>query len=301
MNLSSRLQSLGLVTLALATGLTTAGCAKDPGDGSVTITYDWLLGSACDDPFSSGPQTATQVRVTLTNGDDTETETAQCDDDDVRLDGVKAGSYTVLVEALDADGDAIADNLANPTTDESLTVSEGNTTTLEAELGPAPAIIEVALVVNNASGFQTMCDDAAVKFFNVRAIGQSIGELHSEELDYCTHGTGFVAVPDEMRRINGLLLNRIDVAYSDPDGSEIDELEFPLGEPIGAGKTVQIRIDCDETDCLGVLTLPDGSGGGGDDDPTGGGDDGMGTTGGGTDSGGADSTGADGTGSSTGG
>ncbi|MEM6994206.1 MAG: hypothetical protein AAF721_27070 [Myxococcota bacterium] len=294
MKLSSRLSSLALLGLAVAT----VGCAKDPGNGGVTINYEWLLGAGCDNPFNSGDQVVNEVRVTLTNGGDERTETEACDGESITIDGVQEGSYTVLVEGLDVDGDAIADNLAMPATDESVSVSEGSTSSVDAELGPAPATIEVALVVENDQGFAVMCNDSGIKFFNVRAIGQSVGELHSQELDFCTHGVGFQPVPDDMRQVNGLLLNRIDVAWENPMGTELGEQQFPLGEPLGAGKTVQVRMDCVETDCMGTLTLP-GGGMVDDGDPTGGGESGMpGTTGGGGTTGGADSTGG---GGSTGG
>jgi len=280
MNAFRRLPSLALAAL-LPLALSATGCGDDPGDGSVVVDYGFGLGTSCDDPFGTGDQTVTQVRVTLTNGSTVFEKSALCGPDDITIDGVKQGNYDVLIEGLDDDGDTIADNINIPSDDdESVSVSEGSTANVNADINPTPALIEVALVINDTDGFALMCDSAPLKFFEVTAVGIGQPSQHTAELDYCTHGSGFQPVPDEMRMVNGLLMNRVDIDAQDSNMNSIAEMQFPLGGVIGAGKTVRINVTCTETDCDGALSFPEGNapadGGGdtGDGGETGGDDDG---------------------------
>lgn len=290
MNALTRLSSAALATLAVAP----TSCAKEPGDGSVVVAYAWVEGTACATPFAASPQAVTQVRVTLTNGDDVQSVTAACDEEDITINGVKEGSYKVLVEGLDASEDTIADNVSvPPDMDESVSVSEGNPSLVNAELAPTPATIEVALTVNTVDGFAYMCNDAPVKLFNVNARATNFGSLLMAKLDFCTHGTGFKPVPDMDREINGLVMDRVDIEYQSPGGTTLGTLQYPLTGPIGAGKTVKFNVQCVEMECEAKVTFPE-EGGGDGVEPTG---DGGGTESpgddsdaGGSSSGGADST-----------
>lgn len=265
------------------------GCAKDPGDGIVEISYDWVLGSGCATPFDSGMQSVSQIRVTLTNGDNDITATEACTDEPITVSSVPEGNYQVLIEGLDSTGDTIADNVNVPADeDESVSVTEGSTTALSADLNHTPATIEFLAQVQNENGIFQMCTASAIKTFEIEAIGQSIGNLHTAEVDYCDV-SDYTPVDDPDRKINGLVLNRVNVAALGEGGNTVANEPFMLGAPVGAGKTVRITYNCIGDACSGEIEFPEGGGGGGEET-------------GGEETGGEESTGGESTGGgSTGG
>lgn len=290
---STRRFALALLTFAAF------GCAKDPGDGIVEVTYDWVLGSGCATPFDSGMQSVSQVRVTLTNGDGEVTATEACTDEPITISSVPEGNYQVLIEGLDETGDTIADNINVPADeDESVSVTEGSTTALAADLNHTPATIEFLAQVTNEDGIFQMCAASMIKSFEVEAVGQSIGNLLTGEVDYCEI-SGFTPVEDPERRINGLVLNRVNVAALGEGGNSVASQEFPLGAPVGAGKTVRITYNCMGDTCTGEIEFPEGGGDGGGEtggEETGGEEStgGEGESTGGESTGGGDTTGGTG-------
>lgn len=279
-------------------GLLTA-CGDDEQTGNASISYQLGTGVACDAALLGigGLGTIDMVRATLTRGDTMIVREEPCNpEESISIDGAPAGNYDLVVDGLDAVGTAVMNN-AKHAESQQIEIIGGSSQNFEADLFPAPAIVEARLEAL-VDGQFAQCDFLAVQFIELTMFRNSTPML-TYEFDVCTTAPGYNVVPDEMGAIEGAELNQVFVSVKDPAGSEVTSFSIPL-DPPGAGKTVQISVSCDNTDCEGVL---DGiEGGGGTPEPTGGEDtgDGGGTTTG-ADTGGAETTGGGTADGSTGG
>lgn len=287
MTSSTLVRPLLLLALALP-----AACAKDDESGTLTIEYELGPGLACDAPNLGvgGLGAVNTIRVTLTRGSNEIVEEAPCAmGDSILVASAPTGNYDLLVEGLDAVGDTVMDNLMIPADDEKIEVIGGTSQNVDVNLGPTPARIQVRFNIMKDGSF-AQCAFADVQYFDLTAFRGATPML-MHQFDYCTVPPGYSDVPDPDRSIEGALLDGIRIDVLDDAQTEVASLPvFSFGSP-GAGKLVQLTINCDNTDCSGVLDMV-GSGGGDGGDGSGGS--------GGADDGTPMTTGA-GTGDSTGG
>jgi hypothetical protein len=214
-----------------------------------------------------------------------------CDPDvGIDIDTAPAGNYDLIVEGLDAVGDAVMDN-SKHTDSQSIEIIGGSSQEVEADLFPTPGIVTAKMDIL-VDGQFAQCQFLDVKTIELTMFRNST-VMHTHQFDVCSTMPGYNPVPDEEGLIEGALLNQIVVKALDDAGAEVDEFTIPVMPPPGAGKTVQISITCDNTDCMGTFDGIEGGGGGGGGGTTGGND--PGTTSGGEDTGG-DPTGGDSTG-----
>lgn len=268
------LAALGLLPL-LAPCLTLVACNNDPQSGSLTINYRFepAGGVSCNEHAEN----VVDVRVEVGGlGDDAiASESVTCDNagGEIVLAGVAAGSYDLFALGIDDEGDAVLDNLGDEDEDdERVEIIGGDTKTLEVALGLAPARLEVGLVVtNNAFPAQCASDEITIKGVRAQAWDNVNSELlKSYDFDLCDFA-GYLPVPDEDReikgrRFDGVVIQAIDAA-GDPVGTST-RLDFD--GPVGAGKLVQVSVECENQDETCVVEVLGGAAGTTTEDPTGG-------------------------------
>lgn len=284
MHLSLRL-TCGVAALGLCTTL--AACNNDPGSGTLRVQYSFDAITSC----TEHEENVVDVRVEL--GDAVAVETVACDNagGEIVL-SADAKTYDLVVQGIDDEGDAVLDNLGGLIDDDRVEVIGGDDKVFPVTLGLVPATLLVNLSVRNNGVFAQCTSDAIiVEGIRVDAWGFA-GQLHSHEFDLCEFDD-FLPVPDEDRAINGRLFDRVVLQPLDGSGTAVGApIEHDFAAPIGAGKSVQIAVECEGEDC--TLTVLGGDPGTPPPDPTGGDPTGGDPTGG--DPTGGDPTGGDPTG-----
>lgn len=257
--------SCGFAALGLLASL--AACNNDPGSGTLRIQYSFDPVTSC----TEHEENITEIRVELRDGDMVEaTETVPCDNAGGELTiSADARTYDLVVQGIDADGDAALDNLGGAITDDRVEVIGGDDKDVPVTLGLAPARLEVFLSVLNG-GFPAQCtagsDIISVHGLRAEAWGTA-GQLHSADFDYCDF-VDFLPVPDETRLINGRLFQTVVLQPLDESGAPVGPtLQEDFAAPIGAGKSVRVAVECEASDCT-VTVLAGDPGGPTTGDPT---------------------------------
>ncbi len=249
-----------------------SACGDDEQTGNASISYRLGTGVACDAALLGigGLGSVELVRATLTRGDTMIVREEPCNPDvSISIDAAPAGNYDLIVQGLDGVGTAVMDNAKHPESQQ-IEIIGGSSQSFDSTLFPAPAVVEARLEAL-VDGQFAQCDFLSVQFIELTMFRNSTPML-TYEFDVCTTAPGYNPVPDEMGAIEGAELNQIFVSVKDPAGSEVDSFSIEINPPPGAGKTVQISVSCDNTDCEGVLDgieganpTPDPTGG---EDPT---------------------------------
>lgn len=281
----------GLAALGLLPFLALAACNDDPQSGGLIVNYSFPTGVNCNEY----QENVVEIRVDVgeIGSEAVASETVACDNagGELTLVSVPVGNYDLYVLGIDDVGDVVLDNLGGATTDDRVGISGGGSRTIDAELGLAPARLEVRLAVE-VDDFQVMCTSDMTEIKGLRVQAYDIDNavtLHSHDFDLCDFN-GYLPVPDEDRLINGRAFDTVNIQPLDASGNTIgDRQEVVLGGPVGAGKLLQLDVTCDGLDNTCEVTVLGGDPGNTtmDPDPTG------------TDPTGTDPTGA-GDGSSTG-
>jgi hypothetical protein len=250
-----------LVRFALALPLLTLACGSEEQSGVVSVTYELVPNQSCE---AVG---ATQVRVTLSGGGQSFEGQAPCSSGSVTLDYVKAGHYQLEVEAIDGVGDTIYDSIGSPPMPYPVEVLGGVSNNIEnVELFPTPATLKFVFQVTDSEGLFQQCAASEIKHFNVRAV-RNATTMAEHSFDYC-QASGKVTMLDPERRIEGDLLNLVRIQPQNATNQALSSLDISVNPP-GHGKTLEIRVDCVETTCDGVVTSSGSSTDDGDtSDPT---------------------------------
>jgi hypothetical protein len=278
--------ALGLLALA--------ACNNDPQSGGLTINYSFAPGVSC----TEDQEMVQDIRVEIGAEGMAGSEVAACDNagGEIVMSGVAAGSYDLFVFGIDAEDDAVLDNLGGDMTDDRVEIIGGDTNPIDVTLGLVPARLEVGLVVNNDS-FPAQCSSTEIMVKGVRAEAwdfDSADLLKSHDFDLCDFD-GFEAVPDDDRDINGRRFDGVVIQPIDASGNAVGpQIDFEFSGPVGAGKRARVSVECEGDAC--DVQLLDGDPGNttsnpttGDESSSGDGSTGDGSTGG-SGSGGADST-----------
>ncbi len=274
---SLRFAALPLLALSIA-----SGCADDPQSGNLSVNYQLGAANNCmvfDVPIE-------EIRVSIGNGE--ATETAPCNPDEpVVLNGVKAGTKDILVEAIDAENFVVMDNQAPPESDDRVEVHGGSSTEIDVNLSATPAVLQFRWVIS-VDMFPSMCNQVPTKTFEISAFENGGSGLLFGPFDFDCElpEPSYNAVPDPDRDINGSDLDYVTVEIQDAGGAEIDTVSFTF-DPPGPGRVLSFDITCDASSdpasCMGSVMLPPGTGTSATDGGTGDVD---------SSSGGADSTGS---------
>lgn len=239
-----------LASLAAAASLLGFACNNDPGSGTLTINYQFGIGTT-----SCAAEGVDTIRVSFGNEQRTE---ACSDDGEIIMSGIDARNYSdFLVEGLDAEGVTIRDNLDDPHDDEALEVIGGASTTIDVTLTPTPATIEVTFVLLDANGVPYVPSaDVPISTFEVIAAEGSASPLLQHEFTVANLESATNNVPDPDRDLDGERVDTVVVNYdemqvdADPSTSAIEPFTF---EPPGDGRVVKIRVTCTGEDCEGML------------------------------------------------
>ncbi len=257
----------GLLALTTAATLL-AGCSEETQTGILTVEYKFGLTS-----FTCEQQGVVTVEVSLDNG--TYDESAPCDTSEgITLEGVPAGSYMLDVRGFDAAGDTIRDNEGDLDSQVAEVIG-GQSRVVQVTLSPTPATIELLFDIRDADGFPSLPAGSVAQFFDVTAYRGNGAVLHNHEFSYAQYGGGFTAMPDPDRKVDGDLLEAVEVEVLDASRNVVATVPYQFDMPVGAGKVVQLVVECLVDDCSGTVH---GIGGGGND--TGDGTGGTGGTGG---------------------
>lgn len=286
----------GLAALGLLTPLALTACNNDPESGGLTINYSFAPGVSCTEDQENVVQIAVEVGGL---GDAAlVSETDPCDNagGEIVIAGVRAGTHDLYVLGIDDEGDAVLDNLGGALTDDRVEIIGGEPTTMDVELGIAPARLEVRAFVHTGDGFPVACTSNSITIKGMRVQAWDLGsaeQLKSHDFDLCDF-TDYIAVPDEERALNGRDFDTIRIQPLDNTGNLVGiQSEIDLGGPVGAGKVLRLDVSCnDVAETCDVQLLGGTPGTTTDDptgDPTGGGSTGGDSTGGDS-TGGADST-----------
>ncbi len=255
-----------LAPLAVAAALLgSAGCNNDPGSGTVTINYQFGIGSS-----SCTTEGVGTIRVSF--GDEERTEICT-DAGEIVLSGVEARNYNDFVmEGIDGEDITIRDNLDAPNDDESLEVIDGASTSIDVTLTPTPAQIEVTFILLDANGVPYVPSaDVPIDTFKVEAAEGSSSLLLEHEYTVSNLQSATNIVPDEERDLDGERVDTVVVSYddvqvdADPATAGLEAFTF---DPPGDGRLIQIRVTCNGDMCSGELIDTDQGGtipGGGSD------------------------------------
>jgi hypothetical protein len=239
--------SLRLLPVALFVPLAlSSGCASDEQSGIVVVNYAFDSGADCDALGVS------QIRATLRGGVNPSATAACSVGSGVTIENVTSGHYGLTVEALDAVGDTIYDNLGvigSPPMDQPIEVLGGVSNTYDSTLSQTPATVRMAFQVVDEEGFFLQAANAEIKEFEVIARRNQI-PMVTHVYDYGT-AQPKEAMADPERRIEGDLLDNVRVQPRGANGEAVGTMLEIEVDPPGHGKTVEIRIDCVETDCMG--------------------------------------------------
>ncbi len=251
MSLTPSYLTKSLVPLALIS-LSLAACGGDEPIGGLKVPF--VLG-ASQECTSIGVE---QVRVTATMIEDGEQgasfeETGACSAGEVTLTDIPIGTYSLVLEGLDAAGLTILDNLA-PGGKVQAEVLEGQTNTSESvTLRPAPALLRMrwSLAVD---GFQAMCADVNIARFTVEVYkgdGLNLLTSHTFSCDDPADAEGqYRTMPDVDRQLAGDEAQLIHVIPKDANGSALGEAsQVCLAEPPGYGQLIELTVDCDNDVC----------------------------------------------------
>jgi hypothetical protein len=248
----------GLAPLATAALLLGAGCNNDPGSGTLTINYQFgAIGSTCQ------AEGVTNVRVTV--GNDVEEEPCN-DDGEITLSGVPAGNYDLVVEGIDVEGITVRDNIGNDEDDERVEVIGGSSTDKNVLLFPTPAEIELTLVLLDEDGLQLpSLDTSMIESFSVRATEGTNNLLLDSEVVIADLTSARTIVPDPDRTLNGEEVNTVVINAivngaanpidADPNTTAVENFTF---EAPGHGRLIEIRIECQGSDCTGMVQSTNG-------------------------------------------
>jgi hypothetical protein len=236
------------LTLCFPLAALAFGCTSEDQSGLVVVAYAFDSTADCD---ALG---VTQVRATLRGGLNP-SATAPCNlAAGITLENVNAANYGLTVEALDAVGDTIYDNLGfvgSPPMDQPIEVLGGVSNSYDAVLWQTPATVRMAFQIVDEDGFFLQAVNAEIKEFETVARRGTV-PMVTHVYDYGTAKPN-EAMADPERRIEGNLLDAVRVQPRGANGQSIGGvIEVPV-EPPGHGKAVQIRIDCVETDCMGTV------------------------------------------------
>lgn len=254
MSYTTRFLSLAVSSLVV----TAIGCGADEQSGVVTVRYEIVPNRTCEDVG------ATQVRVTLTGGGQTYDAQGPCDTDgSISLENVKAGSYQVVVEALDGVGDTIYDSIGSPPLPFPIEVLGGASNPVDdVELYPTPARVRFVFQITDGDGLFQQCAASEIKHFETRAM-RDANVMATHTFDYC-NASGKVTMDDPERRIEGHLLDSVRVRPLGADEQPLGTLDITV-DPPGHGKTIELLVECVDTACTGSVLH---SGSGDDDDDT---------------------------------
>lgn len=248
-----------LARFALASGVAVlalglAGCGDDSQSGSLTVFYKFGgLRSTC------AQEGVDAVRVSL-DGDAVE-ETVPCDDvNGVELTGVPARKYdALLVQGLADDGVAIRDNLGREDThDERVEVLGDRDVEIEVTLTPTPAQVRFTFILVKPTGVPYgPQEQVPIKSFEAVAWEEGGNYAQtSHEFVYATLGSvEGQLLPDPDRQIRGDRVDAITVDVFDQANAKIgDTLAFEF-DPPGAGRPIDVTIDCRGSDCEGTSVV----------------------------------------------
>ncbi len=249
MRISTRIPLIAGLPLLLVGALVLPGCNQDEGPGSVVVPFRLgPLGESCTD--------AEVVSVRVTVGDpegmNFHVNDEICAAGEVRVDDIAPGTYPFLVEALDADGVTVLDNLGDSASERKVRVlGDGATKTVEeVVLTDSPAKLLVRW------DFQFVdCATAGIDRFQIFALTQGgTSQLEEAEID-CDASpidtSGYRLFEDPNRLVNGASIAEVAVIPKNAAGDTVGApVEFAFTPP-GRGRELKFTLTCDGGGCDG--------------------------------------------------
>lgn len=233
-------------TIVLSLAVLSAGCEGDaPPTGTLLVPFQLGNGTA-----TCGEQNVVKVRGTLDDGLYEAEVTCAADDTtgEVLFSDVEEGNYPMQLVGLDDEGIPVVDTPVVPVE----VAFEGEKNSMEYEstvsLSTAPARLEIRWNLGFGS-----CESTGIDSLQIVAYGSN-GMKTLLDTDLACSLTGdsegdYRRVPDPDREVDGELLDEIEVQPLDKNRVEIgDPVVFTL-EPPGAGRTVQLSIECTAAGC----------------------------------------------------
>lgn len=239
--------ALGISAVAVVTAV--AGCQPDRGPGSVLVTYQLGNSKTCDEVGVA------DVRAELFRGEYTDanvrySESVNCDEGEIDLGGVDPNTYEVRVIGYDNAGVAIFDNLGQDEDERKVEVFEAADSDFKGELTARPAQLLVRWRLGEG-GFDN-CAGIGIDRFDIQAYqvgGSSI--LYETSID-CEVGGGtggFRTIEDPDRLLNGVQFGEVGIQAVAADGSDVGSPAAFVFEPVGAGYSVELTLECTEAGC----------------------------------------------------
>lgn len=234
------LAALGLAALA-------SGCAEDEGKGTLIVPVILGPDRDCDEVGVES------IRISL--AEEEYANEVGCSDEsprEVRLEGVPAGRYELLVEGIDGEGVTVMDNLADEERDRRVEVlgDGASVTAPDAVLTSSPAIFELTVDFMASS-----CAASGIDVFEIRAFDNAVDQLLTYELECDDETLGTTIIPDPGRDLDGDEFGDFTITPRDKSGAAVGSplspaMPFP---PPGPGRTVAVTLlDCDENGCPDV-------------------------------------------------
>jgi hypothetical protein len=234
-----------LAAAAWLCGALPTGCASEPDPEAGVLVVPFALGNhkSCEELG------ITDVRAELDDG--FLLEEVRCDAGEVRFDNLDPGTYAVKLFGLDAEGFPAMDSVESG---ERVVRVLGNNSTVVADpeivLSAAPAHLQVRWDFGFGS-----CEGAAVHHFGVDAWRVDGSELLlQQDLSCGMPGEGdeqYRLVPDPDRQLGGDQLGEVSVQAFDKNGFGIGEPAMYSFEAPGAGRDVNLSLECDDAGCVG--------------------------------------------------
>jgi hypothetical protein len=245
-------RSFALITGALLTAATLAGCKQDIGPGSVVVSYVLGNNKTCAEIE------VTNIEVKLFRGTFEEpeveyTELVPCDGSgEVVIDGIVPDSYEIRVIGKDANDVAILDNLGQTSAERRVEVFDDAESTIDVDLTARPAELWVRWALG-MGGFSN-CGGVGIDRFQITAYETGGAQVMLEtEIDCEEAGdetTGYRLVEDPDRELNGARLGEVGIRAIGADGSQIGAPAAFIFDPPGAGYPVELGIECTNVGCI---------------------------------------------------
>lgn len=242
-------RSLSLGLGALVTVATLAGCQPDTGPGSLVVTYQLGNDKTCAEVKVE------EIRAAAFQGPYEQptmlfTDSVACTDDEVVLPAVEPDTYEIRVIGYDANGVATFDNLGQIAAERRVEVFEAAESVIEAELTARPAELFIRWRLGDG-GFGN-CSGAGIDRFEITTyqVGGATPLLETTlDCELPGDSTGYRAVPDPDRLLNGVLFGEVGIQALDASGVEVGSPAVFKFAPPGPGYPVDLAVECTDAGC----------------------------------------------------
>jgi hypothetical protein len=235
--------------------LSLASCSREPGPGTVIVKFRLGNDKTCEElgvvnvrAFLGDDPTLSDAGDTDGGGPDLDV-TAPCEDGEVTITQVPAGSYELTVQAIDAADVTIMDNLKDGALPVEVLGDGSQLTTDTIGLTNSPSQLKVRWDF----GFSS-CEAEGVGSFRIAAFDTTGTEgLHEVTIPCNTAGDpddeNYRLIDDPDRSIDGTVFGEVGIDVLDASNAELGMREVLAFTPPGPGYPIKISLACDATGC----------------------------------------------------